>query len=179
MLVVAVVAVLYAHRVAASPFGEKLAAKLAAAQHVGAVATSAATTAEMKKHTVSPHTDSGKREGKPSAKTFGLQSMPGMAGMLPGADSGSGGSSLDEHNPAAALTKIVAPEDVPKTDDNSTIIEDSGVIGADGKRQGQLAPPPDFTIPILVALGNLVSIVLCFWRTLIPLFLPDWYLRFS
>merc|ERR1712127_1013260 len=130
LLVVAMVAALYAHRVAASPFGEKLAAKLAAAQHGGAVATSAATTAEMKQHAVSPHSDSGKREGKPSAKTFGLQAMPGMAGMLPGADSGSGGSSLDENDPAAALTKIIAPEDVPKTDANGTIIEDSGIIGA-------------------------------------------------
>jgi len=83
---VAVVAALYAHRVAASPFGEKLAAKLAAAQHVGTVATSTETTAEMKQHAVSPHSDSGKREGKPSAKTFGLQAMPGMAGLLPGAD---------------------------------------------------------------------------------------------
>jgi hypothetical protein len=162
LLVVAVVAALYAHRVAASPFGEKLAAKLAAAQHVGSVATSAATTAEMKQHAVSPHSDSGKREGKPSAKTFGLQAMPGMAGLLPGADGGSGGSTLDENDPAAALTKIIAPEDVPKTNENGTIIEDSGVIGADGKRQGQLAPPPDFTFPIVLASITGVAMVVYF-----------------
>lgn len=155
MLVLAVVAIaLYGHRAAAaSPFG----VKLAAAKHAGAVATSAATAAEMKKHAVSEHSDSGKREDKPSAKTFGLQAMPGMGGMMPGGD-----STLDENDPAAALTKIIAPEDVPKTDENGTIIEDSGMIGADGKRQGELAPQPDFTFPIVFASITGVAMVVYF-----------------
>jgi len=139
---------------AASPFGVKLAA---AAPHAGTVATSAVTTAEMKKHAVSAHSDSGKRTA--ASPLMGLQ----MGGMFPGAGAGAdAGSKLDDNDPAAALTKIIAPEDVPKTNADGTVIEDSGVIGADGKRQGQLAPPPDFTFPIVLAAVTSVIMVIYF-----------------
>ena len=80
----------------------------------------------------------------------GLQGLPGMGGMAgPSMGDMGASTSVDGNDPAAALTDFIAPEDAPKKDANGTLIEDSGVIGADGKRQGQLAPPPDFTFPII------------------------------
>jgi len=152
LLLAAVLLAVVGHQAAASPLG----VKLAAVAQAGAVATSADTTAEMKQHAVSAQSDAGKR----SSPLLGLQSMPGFPGMgggatTGGADGADGGKGkinyLDENDPAAALTKIIAPQDVPKTYENGTIIEDTGLIGADGKRQGKLAPPPDFTIPAVFA----------------------------
>ena len=134
----------------ASPFG----AKLAVAPRALAVPTSAAKTAEMKKHAVSAHSDAGKKSSpKPLANMAagqGLQGLPGMGGMAgPSMGDMGASTSVDGNDPAAALTDFIAPEDAPKNAANGTLIEDSGVIGADGKRQGQLAPPPDFTFPII------------------------------
>jgi hypothetical protein len=154
VLLVAAVAVAALGRPSeASPFGEKL----AAAQHAGAVATSAATTAELKKHAVTAHSDRGKRAVAPASPLMGLQ----MGNMFPGATE-SGASKLDDNDPAAAMTRMIAPEDVPQTDSNGTIIEDKGLIGADGKRQGKLAPPPDFTFPIVLASVTSVIMVVYF-----------------
>ena len=150
LLSVAVLLAVSAQGAAASPFG----AKLAAAPETMAVPTSAAKTKEMKKHAVSAHSDMGKRAAG-SAPTLGLQAMPGLG-------AGGDGSTLDENDPAAALTKIIAPEDVPKTNADGTEIEDSGVIGADGKRQGKLADPPDFTFPIVFAVITSIIMVIYF-----------------
>jgi len=146
LLLAAVLLAVVGHQAAASPLG----VKLAAVAQAGAFATSADTTAEMKQHAVSAQSDAGKR----SSPLLGLQSMPGFGGTggADGADGGKGKINyLDENDPAAALTKIIAPQDVPKTYENGTIIEDTGLIGADGKRQGKLAPQPDFTIPAVFA----------------------------
>jgi hypothetical protein len=137
---------------AASPFG----VKLAAAPHAGAVATSAATTAELKKHAVSGQRDRGKRAVAPASPLMGLQMG---AGMFPGAVGA--GSKLDDNDPAAAMTRMIAPEDVPTTNANGTVV-DSGEIGADGKRTGKLAAPPDFTFPIVLASVTSVIMVIYF-----------------
>jgi len=155
LLLAAVLLSTCGHQTAASPF----AVKLAAAQ-AGAVATSTATTAEMKQHAVSAQSDAGKR----TSPLLGLQSMPSFGGMGGGGGGGgeTGSNKLDANDPAAALTRIIAPEDVPKTYENGTIIEDTGNIGTDGKRQGKLAPPPDFTYPIIFASVTSVIMVMYF-----------------
>ena len=151
LLLLAVTLAVFGHRAGASPF-----ATLVAAPPAMAVPTSAATTAEMKRHAVSAHSDQGKRVASPQAPLLGLQGPLGLGGA-------GAGNKLDETDPAAALTKFIAPEDVPPTDENGTIVEDKGLIGADGKRQGQLAPPPDFTIPIVFA--SITSVIMVIYFT--------------
>ena len=155
LLVGSVLLAVFGHEAGASPFG----VKLAAVPHTGIAATSAATFAEVKQHAVSAKSDKGKHMAAAAAPLLGLQ-MGGMD-MGMGGDMGQG-NKLDENDPAAAMTKFIAPEDAPPTDANGTIVEDSGLIGADGKRTGKLAPPPDFTFPIVFASVTSVIMVIYF-----------------
>eukprot|EP00960_Hanusia_phi_P030789 748843-Hanusia_phi.AAC.2 len=101
--------------------------------------TDAKTISELKLHHLSQKSDKEKRSTKPSLAH----------------------SDLDSVDPAAAVMSAIAPQDAPSVDSSGRVV-DSGHIGADGKRTGQLAEPPSFMFPIVVAIVGSVLMVIFF-----------------
>ena len=102
-------------------------------------ATDINTIAELKLHHLSQQSDKNKRSAQASLAR----------------------SDLDSVDPAAAVMSAISPQDAPSVDASGKVI-DSGHIGADGKRTGQLAEPPSFMFPIILAVAGSVLMVAVF-----------------